>query len=103
MTSADRTAQSGDQKAQESWHLDRRVPIALILALFAQAIVMVWQGGRFYAEFEDHDRRIVRLELSDEAQTRTLIAIRETVIRIDERIALLLKKQRQSADTSGDN
>lgn len=43
----------------ESWHLDKRVPLALIVALLGQAIGALWYVGRMEARF---DARIAVIE-----------------------------------------
>jgi len=48
-----------------SWHLDKKVPIGLILALLAQTLVITSWGT---AKFENIDNRISNLEKSDEGQ-----------------------------------
>lgn len=49
----------------EQWHLDKRVPIALILGLIGQTIVLTSWGT---AKFENIDNRISNLEKSDNGQ-----------------------------------
>jgi hypothetical protein len=48
-----------------SWHLDKKVPIGLILALLAQTIVITSWGT---SKFENIDNRISNLEKSDGSQ-----------------------------------
>lgn len=43
-----------------SWHLDKRVPIALILGMFMQVAVLVWGAA---VMFKDIIRAIERLNL----------------------------------------
>lgn len=50
---------------ENSWHLDKKVPIGLIVALLAQTIVITSWGS---AKFENIDNRISNLEKSDEGQ-----------------------------------
>lgn len=49
--------------ASEQWHLDKKVPISIILALFAQTIVFVSVGTAWKA---DTDSRIAALEKSEQ-------------------------------------
>ena len=48
--------------AREDWHLDKRVPISIIIALFVQTIVFVYVGTTWKA---DVDGRIIALEKSE--------------------------------------
>lgn len=52
-------------KDDVSWHLDKKVPIGLILALLAQTIVITSWGT---SKFENIDNRISNLEKSDGGQ-----------------------------------
>lgn len=56
----------------EPWHLDRRVPIALILAIAAQTFAAVWWARGTVAQIEDNSRRVVALEASRDMTTRLL-------------------------------
>lgn len=47
---------------QEQWHLDKKVPISIIVALFIQTIVFVYVGTTWKA---DTDFRLAALEKSD--------------------------------------
>ena len=50
---------------QENWHLDKKVPLGLILGLLVQTAVIVSWGS---AKFENYEGRIANLEKSDDAQ-----------------------------------
>lgn len=64
------------------WHLDRRVPIALILAIFIQTVGAVWWAATAtnrLAELEkdtagtvDRGNRLIRLEVGVETLKETL-------------------------------
>lgn len=41
-----------------SWHLDKRVPIALILALIAQLVTAVWLASAAYRDIETNAKSI---------------------------------------------
>jgi hypothetical protein len=48
-----------------SWHLDKKVPLGLILALLVQTVVITSWGS---AKFENYEGRIMNLEKNDDAQ-----------------------------------
>jgi len=85
---------AGREDAQ--WHLDKRVPIGLILALVAQTIVLTAWGT---AKFDDINNRVTNLEKSDEGQQThegRIIKLEEqfSYIRSDlAEIKLLLRRQ----------
>ena len=67
------------------WTLDRRVPLALILALLGQCIVAVWWARGFVSAQESHERRLVALESSKERE------------RVGERLATIEAEMRNVA------
>ena len=67
---------------KEQWHLDKRVPVALIIGLIAQAATFVWWAGQTASQL-DYDRRdigrnttrIERLESANADTRERMIAI----------------------------
>ncbi len=76
------------------WHLDKRVPIALIVTIAMQSAVIIWWASQIEArvnglEQTDAERatveaRLVRLETTTEQQTRVLIRIEDKLDRVIE-------------------
>ena len=50
--------------ADSKWHLDKRVPIALILVAVAQTFAAVYWVARTDGAIADHERRIVAAEMA---------------------------------------
>lgn len=50
-----------DRKYEREWHLDKKVPIAVILTILLQTGAFVWWGARI-------DQRVEILERSDSAR-----------------------------------
>jgi hypothetical protein len=83
------------QAREDAWHLDKRVPIALILALLLQTASVVWWGARIDArvamlEATDVSRassseRLARVEENLKAQSETLVRIDHRLERMEER------------------
>jgi hypothetical protein len=81
--------------AREAWHLDRRVPVAIILALLLQTVTVVWWGAQMdarVATLELHDlsngptsERLARVEENLKAQGETLVRIDRRLERMEER------------------
>lgn len=59
---------------KEKWHLDKRVPIAMIAAIIGQAIVFVWMGSSYATRtdmrLESLERGVPVTALSTERLTR---------------------------------
>lgn len=70
-------------KERESWHLDKRVPLALIVALLIQTGGMVWWAATIQAEGNAREARLVKLE----QQTANDRAVGERLARVEERLA----------------
>jgi hypothetical protein len=69
------------QIARESWHLDKKVPLAFILAILAQTVVAIWYGGKMDHRIEVTEQKIVDLVASNRSQD-----IRVDLIEADRRI-----------------
>lgn len=67
------------QPAKEAWHLDKRVPLALIGSLFAQTLGMGWWAASLQANVRDHERRILSMETHDRIATDALAAMKADV------------------------
>lgn len=78
----------------QTWHLDRRVPLALIGALALQTLGVAWWAASVSFRVDDHERRVVLLERSDSTQVVQFAAITERLARIDERLAILVEQHR---------
>lgn len=74
-----------DTSAESHWSLDKRVPLALILALLGQCVVAVWWARGFVSEQQGHEKRLTALEYSKERE------------RVGERLATLETEMRNAA------
>lgn len=83
----------------EPWHLDRRVPIALILTVAIQTAGMVWWASALSSQVASHDRWIQKAEVTlarsaeDDRRTSELLG------RLDERLGSLQRSIDQLART----
>jgi hypothetical protein len=80
--------QQREPPQSDAWHLDKRVPIALVLSLAAQTIGIVWSAASMSGRVDDHGRRIVSLESADQRIAAEAARVSETLARVDERLAL---------------
>ena len=79
-------AQDDGDPAGGSWHLDKRVPVALILAIALQSFTAIWWAGRIDSRVDSIERRqeqqapqgdrIVRLETRMENIAEYILEIR---------------------------
>lgn len=81
-----------DRAADNSWHLDKKVPLALIFAIVLQTGFAVAWVTDISRDVRESQRRMEKLEKSDEAQTEVLRIIREQYARIDERLSILVRQ-----------
>ena len=68
-----------DETEASNWNLDKRVPIALILAILTQTAAGVWWAASQTARLDTQERRVAVLESNDskmaEAQLRAVEAL----------------------------
>lgn len=74
------------ERDENSWHLDKRVPIALIVAMAGQVAVVVWGAAVMYKDIEANrvgiqtlDGRVADLDRSAGAQAVQLGRIEENI------------------------
>lgn len=82
-----------DPAAQGGWHLDKRVPIALILTIVLQTSVGIWWAATQTARIDANTRAIMRLENSSDGVPARLSRIEtrqeymlQTIERIDRKL-----------------
>ena len=46
----------------DSWHLDKKVPIAFTLTLIIQCATLIWWANSITKDSEDHARRLAQIE-----------------------------------------
>lgn len=50
------------------WHLDKRVPITLIVVLLVQTAGIVWFASAMNSKIEQNEARVTRLEILDSSK-----------------------------------
>lgn len=84
---------------REHWHLDKKVPLALILAILGQTLMGVWWAAGMAARVEQHEREIRSLAQADAHMQGEARRIAEVLSRLDERLLAqteLLRRVEQS-------
>ena len=79
------------QEDRDGWHLDKRVPVAMIVAIVGQFAGFIWWAATTDARLIDHARRIDRMEISSTEAGRALNNLSEKFARVDERMAAQLE------------
>lgn len=87
--------EKGDAALGSEWHLDKRVPIALIVTIVMQSMAAVWWAATMQERMESLEKmisgqastesRLVRLEQVTTMQTRTMERIENKLDRVIER------------------
>lgn len=85
--------------SSEPWHLDKKVPIALILALVVQTAGMVWWAASLSRTVHEHERRITLNEQADVSALLEQRRVAEGLARLDERTAAQTQILRRIEDT----
>jgi hypothetical protein len=80
------------------WTLDRRVPLAMIIAMFIQFGGFVWWFATLNVTVTSQGDRISRLEMDRTAASQTLSSMQALLARIDERTGYLTDALRQKMD-----
>lgn len=60
----------------EGWHLDKRVPLALIITLLGHMVVTVWWASALSSRVDDQSRRVASLEVSRDAAQALMAGLR---------------------------
>ncbi len=76
-----------DERLNEGWHLDKRVPVAIILAVILQLVTFTWWMSALTSDVEQNSDAILRhnVELrtireNNRQQTGTLSRIEEQIV-----------------------
>lgn len=76
-----------DQGHKDQWHLDKRVPIALIFAILAQTIAGVWWAATLQGTVNELSRRQLIMETQANGDGVEAKAFSERLARMEERAA----------------
>ncbi len=95
--------QTGNDRAASGWHLNRRVPVALIVTIIMQTIGIVWWAASISARVDVLERRlqearhnqsrIIRLEANQNAVYQRLDRIEAASRRIEAKLDRLIMAQ----------
>lgn len=71
----------------EPWHLDKKVPLALILTMALQTLGVIWWAASLSTRVDHQERQIVSLVSAEQQTKAEARRIGEWLSRVDERIA----------------
>ena len=80
------------------WHLDKKVPIAMILAIIGQTFAFGWWAAAQSARIDMLEKEGARLEKRIDTQERVTTNASDRLIRVEEKITAILELTRQLAD-----
>ncbi len=81
------------------WHLDKRVPITLILAIIAQTISFVWFFSKMDSRIQALETAALSQKDRDDRQDRTaaeiLSSLRMDIKEVDRKLDRLIERERK--------
>ncbi len=75
----------------EAWHLDKKVPVAIIIALAIQFVGAIWWAAKMDARDNEQERRISSIEVWQDGTQSQLQKLNESLARMDERLGLQIE------------
>lgn len=69
---------------REPWHLDKKVPLALIATILLQTFLAGFAWSELRSSLADQERRIVRMETDAALRQRESVALAERLARIEQ-------------------
>ncbi len=78
------------ERRDDGWHLDKRVPIALVAVLVVQLLGNLWWAAAMQFRTNDHETRITSLERTREERNVAMAAISDRLARIEEQLKFLI-------------
>jgi hypothetical protein len=87
-----------DARTESGWHLDKKVPIALIVAIITQSIAFGWWGAKLDARQEYLETRLIRAEANIERDAQASRNVSDRLIRVEEGVKAILDVVRRTED-----
>lgn len=84
-----------DEKQPKGWHLDFRVPIALIAAIAMQGGVAIWWASGQQAAMAENSRRIVALEAHNEQDRQVAALVSRDLGEIKGQLSILISRMQR--------
>ena len=87
-------ADDAPDPAEASWHLDKRIPVALLLGVLGQGAVGIWWMSSLQSRVAHLETSVPALAASDAETAKDVRAIGLQIARLEERVAA---RQRDAA------
>jgi len=81
--------------ADAAWHLDKKVPIALIATIAVQSLAIVWWASTITGDVKQTVDRVGRLERNEETARNNQNELEKSVSQIQPQIAELLRSMQR--------
>lgn len=76
-----------DMASQEDWHLDKRVPIAIIVALIAQTLFFTYIGTEWKTVTDNRINSLEKYQAATENQKDRILVLEQNIMRVREDLA----------------
>lgn len=70
------------EQVDSQWHLDKKVPLAMIVAFFIQSITFIWIGATWKQSIDSRIDILERADVERKPQESRLIRLEERIINI---------------------
>jgi hypothetical protein len=87
MMSDEKEEGQGSDPATASWHIDRRIPVALIGTLGLQLIFGVWWLSSMEFRVEAHEKQLTRIESAMSENDRDSQGLDNRLTRLEEKLS----------------
>lgn len=78
----------------DGWHLDKRIPIALILAVLMQGLAAAWYAATLSSRVDAIDRRTANLEARDDQDRSASRDLARDIGEIKAQLKILLERMK---------
>lgn len=78
----------------DGWHLDKRIPIALILAVLMQGLTVAWYAATLSSRVDAIDRRTANLEARDDQDRSASRDLARDIGEIKAQLKILLERMK---------
>ena len=78
------------EQNNEAWHLDKKVPVAIILTIVGQFLIGLWFVAKLDAKVEEQAARLAKTEAQVVAIDREARDFGNRIVRIEEKTSSML-------------
>jgi RPA family protein len=78
-----------------SWHLDKKVPVAIIFAMVGQLLLAVWVMSALYSRVDHIEARTTQLEAHNDEDRRVSALVSRDLGEIKGQLAILISRMQR--------